>query len=117
MVGASGAVGLRRCFAISRPTWLEAGESRPFATGGDTRSLAVAAGDKRPLAGGDTRPRETAVVDAAVDGGEYRVCNRAERGGETLCESTTVGEPIEVAPSDGARLRNVSESRRRCACF
>ena len=56
VVGASGAVGLRRCFAISPPAWLE---SRPFAVGGDTRPLVAA--------GGDTRPRE---IDTLDDGGE-----------------------------------------------
>lgn len=101
VVGASGAVGLRRCFATSRPTWLEAGESRPFAIGGERRPLEAA--------GGERRPRETAVVDAADGGGENRVCSRVERGGEALCESITVGEL-----RAGARLRNVSESRRRC---
>jgi len=115
VVGASGAVGLRRCCATSRPIWLDAGEIRPLAVGGDTRPLVATGGDERPLAvGGDTRPRVTTAVDALDSGGECRVCNRAKRGGETLCESTTVGDPREVVPNEGARLRNVSESRRRC---
>jgi len=97
-VEGSGAVGLRRCFATSRPA-LIAGDNRPLALGGDARPFAVG-GDMRPLAvGGDTRPLEPA-------GGVWRTCS--------LLPSMTVGEPVPVKGAEfgGTRPRNVSESLR-----
>ena len=89
VVGASGAVGLRRCLATSRPDAM--GDRRP----------PRAAGDVRPFPpGGDVRPFPPGgVMRPFPPGGDGRTCRRE-------AVSTTVGEPSAVPE------RRVSESRR-----
>lgn len=107
VVGGSGAVGLRLCFATSFPALLPLeGDKRPFVVGGETLPLVVG-GETRPFVlGGETRPLDV--------GGEDRPCNRVDAVGDGLGGmSITVGEPRPDADVDGTKLRNVSESRRR----
>jgi len=105
VVGGSGAVGLRLCFATSFPA-PPGGDKRPLVVGGETLPLVVG-GETRPFVlGGETRPLEV--------GGEVRPCNRVDAVGDGLGGmSITVGEPRPDADVDGTKLRNVSESRRR----